>query len=374
MITRQLVGQFYPVKPLGEIVEFLDSRRRPVTESERKSGPFPYYGANGVQGHIDSYLFDEPLLLLAEDGGHFDEPSRGIAYRISGKSWVNNHAHVIRPKRGIDLGFLCRVLENYDVGPFISGTTRSKLTKGQAEKIGIPVPPLGEQRRIAAVLDQVDELRRKRRLALERINGLARAIFIETFGDPIVNPKRLPTFQLKELGRVSTGSTPPGGRDGMFGGNIPFVTPGDLGSTEPVRRTVTEEGAAAARTVRAGATLVCCIGATIGKMDKARDRSAFNQQINAVEWLENVDDDYAFHTLMFFKERVASWGASTTLPILKKSSFEVIDIPVPPLRDQKSFAARIFTVEKLKPLQRTHLAYLDDLFGSLQDRAFNGGL
>jgi type I restriction enzyme S subunit len=184
MITPESVGGAFPVKPLGEVVEFLDSKRRPVKESERRSGPFPYYGANGQQGTIDDYIFDEPLLLLAEDGGHFDEPERGIAYRISGKTWVNNHAHVIRPRKGLDIDFLCRVLENYDVSPFVSGTTRGKLTKGQAERIEVPLPPISEQCRIAAILDQADVMRRKRRLTTERLRGLPDAIFTEMFGDP----------------------------------------------------------------------------------------------------------------------------------------------------------------------------------------------
>jgi type I restriction enzyme S subunit len=110
MIDRQAIGFAFPVKPLGEVVDFLDSRRRPVRESDRQPGPFPYYGANGQQGTINSYIFDEPLVLLAEDGGYFDEPERCIAYRISGKSWVNNHAHVLRPRKGLDLDYLCRIL------------------------------------------------------------------------------------------------------------------------------------------------------------------------------------------------------------------------------------------------------------------------
>src|SRR6516225_9171720 len=132
MIDRRSVGFIYPVKPLGEVVDFLDSRRRPIRESDRVAGPFPYYGANGQQGTIDKYIFDEPLVLLAEDGGFFDQPERGIAYRISGKSWVNNHAHVLRPKMGLDINFLSHVLADYDVTTYISGTTRSKLTKAQA--------------------------------------------------------------------------------------------------------------------------------------------------------------------------------------------------------------------------------------------------
>ena len=159
----------------------------------------------------------------------------------------------------------------------------------------------------------------------------------------------------------------------MFSGPIPFVTPGDLESDEPIKRTVTEEGAAEAETVRAGSALVCCIGATIGKMGKAIQRSAFNQQLNAIEWASSVNDDYGLGALRFFKPQIATWGASTTLPILKKSSFEKIAIPVPPLDLQREFGRRVAAVEKLKTAQRAALAELDALFASLQHRAFRGG-
>ncbi|WP_374588636.1 restriction endonuclease subunit S [Ideonella dechloratans] len=136
-------------------------------------------------------------MLLAEDGGHFENPARGIAYRISGKTWVNNHAHVLRPKADIDIAYLCRVLENYDVTPFVTGTTRGKLTKGGASEIPIPLPPLPEQRRIAAILDKADALRTKRREALAQLDRLAQSIFVEMFGDPVTNPKGWPMVSLE---------------------------------------------------------------------------------------------------------------------------------------------------------------------------------
>ena len=142
MITKEVIGGAFPVKELGEIVEFLDSRRRPITSADRVPGPYPYYGANGQQDSVADYIFDEPLILLAEDGGLFDQPDRGIAYAIEGRTWVNNHAHVLRPRDGVQLRYLLRVLENYDVNPWITGSTRAKLTKSGASKIRVPVPPL----------------------------------------------------------------------------------------------------------------------------------------------------------------------------------------------------------------------------------------
>ena len=192
MIRRETLSKVWPHKPLGEVVDFLDSRRRPVSERERNPGPYPYFGANGQQGTIDGYLFDEPLILLAEDGGFFGQPGKTIAYQVEGKCWVNNHAHVLRPKNGYNIRFLCRQLEHYDVSPFVSGTTRAKLNKGQAEKIPVLAPPLEEQKRIAAILDKADGIRRKRQQAMAMADEFLRSVFLDMFGDPVTNPKGFP--------------------------------------------------------------------------------------------------------------------------------------------------------------------------------------
>ena len=143
---------------LGDVAEVLDSRRVPVREEDRPRGSVPYYGANGQQGWIDRSLFDEPLVLLAEDGGHFKEfVDRPIAYRIDGPSWVNNHAHVLRAAAGVDQGYLFWSLRNKDIRHWIAGGTRSKLTRGEMEQIIITLPPLEEQQRIAEILDSIDE-------------------------------------------------------------------------------------------------------------------------------------------------------------------------------------------------------------------------
>ena len=82
---------------LEEVCEILDSKRIPITSQDRKKGIYPYYGANGLQDYVDGYIFDDELVLLAEDGGYFGSKDKPIAYRVSGKCWVNNHAHVLKP-------------------------------------------------------------------------------------------------------------------------------------------------------------------------------------------------------------------------------------------------------------------------------------
>jgi type I restriction enzyme S subunit len=254
------------------------------------------------------------------------------------------------------------------------GAIFKNLTTDQIKGIDVPELPLAEQRRIAEVLDRAEALRAKRRAALAQLDSLTQSLFLDLFGDPASNPKGWPRKKLIALGDVSTGRTPPSAIEGMFDGPIPFVTPGDLETDEPVRRSVTEAGAAQSRTVRRGAAFVCCIGATIGKMAIARERSAFNQQINAVEWFDETDDAYGLAALRFFKPTIKAWGASTTLPILKKSSFEKIELPLPPLHLQREFARRSGAVERMKVVQRASLESFDDLFAALQQRAFRGDL
>ncbi|MBS1140357.1 MAG: type restriction modification enzyme, subunit [Proteobacteria bacterium] len=238
------------------------------------------------------------------------------------------------------------------------------------EKLEIALPDVEEQKRIAAILDKADSLRRKRRQAIRLADDFLRAVFLDMFGDPLTNPKGWPVSELKALGQVSTGRTPPGDKPGMFGGETPFVTPGDLESEAPAKRSLTEAGVAEVNTVRSGAALVCCIGATIGKMGKATKRSAFNQQINAVEWNGLIDDDYGLAALRFFKAEIARQGASTTLPILKKSSFEKLRITVPPIKLQQAFTAQVATAERLRSSSNRSLAEIESLQAALQNESF----
>jgi len=141
---------------LAEVAEVLDSRRIPVNAKERakRLGPVPYYGATGRVGWIDEALFDEELVLLGEDGAPFLDSRKPKAYRISGPAWVNNHAHVLRARPVTTNLFLKFVLDSADYRPFVRGTTRLKLTQKDMRAIPIPLPPLNEQQRIVATLEE----------------------------------------------------------------------------------------------------------------------------------------------------------------------------------------------------------------------------
>jgi type I restriction enzyme S subunit len=144
---------------LPELVENLDRFRQPISAIERETrlGNVPYYGANGRTGFIDEYIFNETLVLLGEDAIDFLNPLAKKAYMISGPSWVNNHAHVLRAiKTKVDSFFLTEALNAVDYSQYVSFGTRSKLTQASMNGIKLLIPPLPEQKRIVDLISSVD--------------------------------------------------------------------------------------------------------------------------------------------------------------------------------------------------------------------------
>ena len=166
---------------LEDCCEILDSQRVPITGSDRTSGDYPYYGANGIQDYVDDFIFDDELVLLAEDGGNFGSKTRPIAYRVSGKCWVNNHAHVLKPKAGLDVDYLCYSLMFYDVGGMVNGATRQKLTQAAMRQMIIPKRSLDEQIEIVNIIKKVQGGIASRKEELEQLDLLIKARFVEMF-------------------------------------------------------------------------------------------------------------------------------------------------------------------------------------------------
>ena len=150
----------WETKHLVDVAICLDNVRIPLNETERAnmSGPFPYCGANGVLDNVNDFVLDDDVILIAEDGGYFDEYAhRPIAYRMSGKIWVNNHAHILKAKPNYSQGFLFFSLVHKNILPYLASGTRAKLNKSEMNKIEATLPiNKAEQEAIASVLTDID--------------------------------------------------------------------------------------------------------------------------------------------------------------------------------------------------------------------------
>ncbi len=205
--SKNKVNALWEYVPFCEAVEICDALRKPINSKERSvriagkqpSELYPYYGATGQVGYIDGYITDGEYVLLGEDGAPFLNTFAQKAYLISGKAWVNNHAHVLRSKSNNK--FLCYYLNYFDYKGYVSGTTRLKLTQSQMQRIKVPNPNVIEQERIVAKIEElfseldngVETLKKtKQQLAAYR-----QAVLKKAFDIALVSTERM--FTIEEL-------------------------------------------------------------------------------------------------------------------------------------------------------------------------------
>lgn len=160
--ARQVVENYKPlipisssweVVPIKNLCENLDSKRIPITSTDRESGDIPYYGASGIADHVTDYIFDEPLLLISEDGANLLARSTPIAFSISGKTWVNNHAHVLKFNNMYTQRFVEFYINQIDISQYITGAAQPKLSQANLNKIHIPCPNIKVQERIVKEIE-----------------------------------------------------------------------------------------------------------------------------------------------------------------------------------------------------------------------------
>jgi type I restriction enzyme S subunit len=298
----------WPEWPLGALTENFDSIRVPVRETDRKVGPYPYYGASGIVDRVDGFLFDGEYLLIAEDGENLRTRTTPIAFLARGKFWVNNHAHIVRGNSKADTRFLMYALTASDLSGYLSGSTMPKLTQANLNRIPLLIPSLAEQRRIARILGTLDDKIELNRRMNETLEAMARALFKSWFVD--FDPVRakaegrdpgLPreiadlfsdSFEDSELGEVprewavtrvdaefdiSMGQSPPGDTYNEIGEGLPFHQGRtDFGFRFPTRRVFCT---APTRFANAGDTLISV--RAVGDINMANEPCAIGRGVAA---------------------------------------------------------------------------------------------
>lgn len=361
---------------IEDVCDILDSQRIPITASERKSGIYPYYGANGVQDYIDEYIFDDELVLLAEDGGNFNSKHKPIAYRVSGKCWVNNHAHVLRPKKMLNVDYLCYSLMFYDVSEIINGATRQKLNQSAVRKMQILLPPIEEQKKIADALDKASELIALRKAQIEKMDLLIKAKFIEMFGDPVTNSMGWETRNLLNLGKLERGKSKhrPRNDPKLLGGIYPLIQTGDVSNANlfinEYKSTYSELGLKQSKMWSAG-TLCITIAANIAKTAILGFDACFPDSVVGIIPNKYMNIFFIHYWFAFFQEIIEKQAPESAQKNINLKILNELVVITPPIELQKQFADYVEQVEKQKELMQQGLEKLEMNYKALMQEYFS---
>lgn len=359
---------------LEDVCEILDNRRIPVTAKDRKLGKYPYYGANGIQDYVDSYIFDDELVLLAEDGGNFGSKDRPIAYRVSGKCWVNNHAHVLKAKPMIDADYLCYSIMFYDVSSIVNGATRQKLNQADMRKMKIPLPSLDKQKYVVAVLNRITDLIAKSKRQLELLDELVKARFVEMFG----NKNNYTSSTLNDVCSIITDGThqPPT----FTTSGIPFIFVSNIAKNEITYNTdkyISEEtyNQLLKRTpIEIGDVLLSTVG-SYGHpaVVKSNTRFLFQRHIAYFKPDHNIIDSiylYGFFLSSFGQKQIEESVKGIAQKTLNLTEIKKIQLAVPPLKLQQEFATFVGQTDKSKSQIAKSLEQLETLKKALMRKYF----
>lgn len=352
-------------KKLGDCTQILDSQRKPVTKKDRKSGIYPYYGATGIQDYVDKYIFDGRYVLVGEDGAKWSSFTQS-AFIIEGKTWVNNHAHVLRTNDFLVDSFLVYFLNYSDLDSYISGAIIRKLTQASLRNIDIPLPPKSTQLAIVSELDKINELIRLKKEQLKDFDNLAQSLFYEMFGDPVENEKG---WEVKKLGDVCTfsqGMQVPieNQKEIQNEGDVRFLRIIDFTQGKDAPRYVEcdndkyilhEKEIAIVRYGTPGFICTGKIGAIANNLFKLNPVS---DNIFVFEYLVHWLSTDAFQLSIKGKQ----YGAA--LQAIKFSTIQNIEIILPPLSFQRLFAQRIEQIEREKTEVQKSIQDLETLLAS----------
>ena len=366
---------------LENCCEILDSMRVPITATDRVEGPYPYYGANGIQDYVAEYLFDDELVLLAEDGGNFGSKDRPIAYRVSGKCWVNNHAHVLKPKNGLDVDYLCYSLMFYDVGGMVNGATRQKLTQAAMRQMKIPKRSMEEQKYIVNLLGKVAAIKEKRQREIDALDELIKARFVEMFGDPEINPMQWAECLLSErldvIGGYAFQSEDFNEEEG-----IPVLRIGNVNSGffKPVNMVYWKDDENLERYAIYPGDLVMSLTGTVGKDDYGNvcilgnefPKYYLNQRNAKLEIKEGLNKLYLSQLLKFnsIKKRLTGISRGVRQANIANRDIQNLVVPIPPMELQNQFAEFVEQIDKSKVAVQKALDEAQLLFDSLMQEYF----
>ena len=291
---------------------------------------------------------------------------------------------VLRPNAKVDPAYFANYFFTSEyrrkISSVAAGANINNLRNSDIDDLEIPLPPLAEQKRIAAILDKADAIRRKRQQAIELADKFLRSVFLDMFGDPVTNPKGWNVSNIGALCSVLTGSTPSRQENSYFSGSIPWVKTTEVDGyiIKETEEYITEEGIrnSNCKLNPIGSIVLAMYGQgkTRGKVGILGIEAATNQACAVIHPSININMGYLYNYLKLSYETLRALGQGAGQPNLNLSIVKNFSVLMPPIELQREFAKRVEKVEALKAKLKASQLQAEEQFKALSQRAFAGEL
>lgn len=368
-------------KTLGELCDVLDSRRKPITKKDRVAGVYPYYGATGILDYVSGWIFDEELVLLGEDGAKWTSGEQS-AFKINGKTWVNNHAHVLRPKRDrISDTYLIYNLNFQNLMSYITGTTVPKLNQEKMRSITIPLPPLPEQERIVAKLDKAFEAIDKVKANAEQNLTNTKELFESYLNNIFSNINASFNKKLSDVTKIVGGGTPSKSTPTYYQGNIPWATVRDMNEDDLSKTefSITNEAVKSSATnIIPANNVIIATRVGLGKVCILMQDTAINQDLKGIIPTKPMNFKYLFWWFKSIKNKIEEAGVGATVKGVKLPFVQNLQIPYISINDQQKIVEKLDALQeqtkRLEQIYTQKIKECDELKQSILQKAFRGEL
>lgn len=324
-----------------------------------EDGAYPVFGANGIIGFYNEYNHDDPEVLITCRGA-----SCGSINISKPKSWINGNAMVVHPKDfvNVDISFLSYLAKSIDYSKVITGSAQPQITRANLQNVKIKLPQYIIQKSIASELDALQEVIDGYKAQLTDLDALAQSIFLDTFGDPISNPKGWEVDILKNLAVIGTGSTPSRSNPDYYNGIIPWVKSTEVRNSfiSQTQEHINEEAIRNSNcTIYPVNTILIAMygqGKTRGQVGLLKIEATTNQACAAIQCKSEINYLFAFWHFQMCYEANRSLGHGTNQKNMNLSIVGNMRFILPPLELQNKFAKQVEAIERQKSLLRQQLA------------------
>ncbi len=387
---KQNIPEGWGIKPLSELCDNLDNKRIPITKSDRVSGNVPYYGATGIIDYVDDYIFNEEILLVGEDGADWS-PFANTAFVVSGKSWVNNHAHVLKCENEYTSDYLEKYLNWQNLDKYTTGGTRKKLNKEALMSISVLLPKKkSEQQKIAEILGAVDEDIAKTQGVIDATEKLKKGLMQQLFTRGIGHtkfkrtklgeiPEEWEIVKLKEVARVERGkfSHRPRNAPEFYGGQYPFIQTGEVvnsnGKISVYTQTLNEKGLSVSKIFKKN-TIVMTIAANIGDTAILEFDSCFPDSLVGITPNDDMDTVFLEYNLRTRKKYLNSIATQSAQKNINLQKLEPMLIIKPQIKEQQKIAEILSAVDEKISVNKKLKAKLTQLKKGLMQDLLSGGV